>query len=263
MFADRSPESTPLTLFDSHAAYDSFMGRYSRRLAPCFADFAGIEHGTAVADVGAGTGALTSELVQRGARVAAADPSDAFVAALHERLPEVDVHAAPAEALPWPDELFDAALAQLVVSFMTDAHAGLAEMRRVVRPGGVVALCMWDLDGMEMLAAVRRAQHALASGGPVAEVDIRYRSRAEIESLFGEGFEDLETELLEVESGYTGFEEFWDALGGGAGPAGAWIASLDEERRQAAHDELFRQLGEPDGQFRLRAQAWATRARRA
>lgn len=142
------------------------------------------------------------------------------------------------------------------------AQPGLAEMRRVVRPGGVVAVCMWDRDGMEMLAAVRRAQEALGDRGPAGEADIRYRSREEIESLFGDGFEELETELLEVESGYTGYEDFWDALLGGAGPAGAWVASLGEERRQKAHDEVFRQLGGPPGQFRLRAQAWATRARR-
>ncbi|MGZ4332707.1 MAG: class I SAM-dependent methyltransferase [Gaiellaceae bacterium] len=251
-----------MALFESDTAYDSFMGRYSRRLAPHFADFAGVEHGMAVADVGAGTGALTSELVQRGAQVAAADPSDAFVAALYERLPEIDVHAAPAEALPWPDETFDAALAQLVVAFMRDAPAGVGEMRRVARVGGTVAVCMWDREGMEMLAAIHRAQRVLASTGPMAEARTLYRTREEIESLFADGFVDVETELLEVEAGYTGFEEFWEALSGGAGPAGAWVVSLGDEERAAAHDEIYRQLGEPPGQFRLRAAAWATRARR-
>ena len=98
----------------SDTAYDNFMGRYSMRLAPLFADFAGVAAGQRVLDVGAGTGALTSELLRRGADVAAADPSPPFVAALRSRLPGVDVRAAPAEELPWPDESFDAALAQLV-----------------------------------------------------------------------------------------------------------------------------------------------------
>jgi ubiquinone/menaquinone biosynthesis C-methylase UbiE len=110
----------------SDVAYDNFMGRFSVPLAPVFADFAGIEAGQRVLDVGAGTGALTSELVRRGADASAADPSPSFVAALRERLPEIGVHEAPAEERPWPDEVFDAALAQLVLTFMRDARAGLA-----------------------------------------------------------------------------------------------------------------------------------------
>src|SRR5690348_11317621 len=114
-------------MFDvSDAAYDRFMGRYSASLAPLFADFAGIEAGQRVLDVGAGTGALTAQLVRRDADVAAAEPSPPFVAALRSRLPSVDVREAGAEALPWPDATFDAALAQLVVTFMSDAPAGLA-----------------------------------------------------------------------------------------------------------------------------------------
>ena len=95
-------------MFESDTAYDAFMGRYSRRLAPVFADFAGLAAGSSVADVGAGTGALAGELVARGVQVAAADPSPQFVDAIRERLPQVDAHVAPAEELPWNDESFDA-----------------------------------------------------------------------------------------------------------------------------------------------------------
>jgi ubiquinone/menaquinone biosynthesis C-methylase UbiE len=252
-----------VTLFESDAAYDAFMGRYSTRLAPLFAEFAGVEAGARVVDVGAGTGALTSELVRRRADVSAADPAPAFVAALRSRLPQVDVREAPAEELPWPDGRFDAAVAQLVLTFMRDAPAGVAEMRRVVRTGGIVAACMWDRDGMEMLAAVNRTQQALRVGGPMPEARNLYRTRAEIESLFGDGFTDRTTEVLTVESTYSGFEEFWEALAGGAGPAGAWASALEGERREAARAELLRQLGEPSGSFTLAAAAWATRAVRA
>src|SRR6266576_4295250 len=148
----------------SDTSYDNFMGRYSVRLAPLFADFAGIEAGQRVLDVGAGTGALTAELVRRGAEASAADPSPPFVAALRERFPDIGVHEAPAEELPWPAESFDAALAQLVVTFMRDAPAGVAEMERVVRPGGVVAVCMWDREGMEMLHAVNQVQAVVDPG---------------------------------------------------------------------------------------------------
>jgi SAM-dependent methyltransferase len=243
----------------SDTSYDNFMGRFSVPLAPLFADFAGIEAGQRVLDVGAGTGALTAELVRRGAEASAADPSPPFVAALRERLPDIGVHEAPAEELPWPDESFDAALAQLVVTFMRDAPAGIAEMQRVVRPGGVVAVCMWDREGMEMLAAVNRTQQALDPSRPSSEQRTNYRTREEIEGLFGDG---VEMELLEVEAGYSGIDEFWNALADGAGPAGAWAASLDDAQRKQAREEIYRQLGEPDGPFTLLGRAWAAKARR-
>jgi ubiquinone/menaquinone biosynthesis C-methylase UbiE len=250
-----------MTMFESDSAYDAFMGRYSRRLAPVFADFAELADGSSVAEIGAGTGALTAELVARGLRVATADPSPQFVDALRGHLPEVDARVAAAEQLPWDDESFDASLAQLVVAFMSDAPAGAREMRRIVKPGGKVAVCMWDREGMEMLAAVSRTRQALASEGHLA--DVRYRSREEIESLFGDGFGDVHTELIETDASYSGFDEFWSALGGGAGPAGAWLATLEGEQREAAREELYRQVGEPDGPFTLHAKAWATRATRA
>jgi SAM-dependent methyltransferase len=243
-------------MFQSDSAYDSFMGRFSVRLAPVFAGFAGIEEGQRALDVGAGTGALTDELLRRGADVAAAEPSAGFVAALQRRFPGVEARETGAEDLPWPDESFDAALAQLVVSFMSDAPAGLREMHRVVRPGGTVAVCMWDREGgMEMLAAVDRTRDAL---GYAREAG-RYRTRAEIEELMGPG---AEIELLEVEGLYSDFEDFWAALAGGAGPAGTWAASLDDDDREAARAELYRQLGEPEGPFGLTGRAWAARVRR-
>jgi ubiquinone/menaquinone biosynthesis C-methylase UbiE len=247
----------------SETSYDNFMGRYSERLGRLFADFAGVEAGQRVLDVGAGTGALTTELVRRGAEAAAADPSPTFVAALGRKLPDADVRAAPAEDLPWPDEAFDASLAQLVLTFMNDAPAGIAEMRRVVRPGGVVAAAMWDRHGMEMLAAVHRTQAALGATG-TTEARTLYRARDEIESLFaGAAFIDMRTELLEVEREYAGFDELWDALADGAGPAGAWVKTLDDETRAKAREELHRQVGEPPGAFTLHGRAWATRATRA
>lgn len=195
-----------MALFASSSAYENFMGRYSRQLARQFAEFAGVASGDSVADVGAGTGALSAALLERGASVAAAEPSPWLVTALREQLPEVDAQEAPAEKLPWREHAFDVALGQLVVSFMRDAPAGVAEMRRVVRPGGTVALCMWDRDGMEMLTALRRTQEALASSEPTP-AGVRYRTREEIESLFEDGFTAIATESLEVESTYGDFDE--------------------------------------------------------
>lgn len=107
-------------------AYDHFMGRYSRLLSAQLADFAGVYGGQRVLDVGCGPGALTAELVARlgPAAVAAVDPSEPFVAAARARNPGVDVRRSSAERLPFPKGTFDAALAQLVVHFMTDPVVG-------------------------------------------------------------------------------------------------------------------------------------------
>ena len=130
-------------------AYQRYMGRYSRPLAEKFVDLVGVRRGDRVLDVGCGPGVLTAPLVERcGAEnVAAVDPSPSFAHAAGELFPGVDVREAGAEALPFEDADFDAALAQLVVQFMTDPVAGLREMGRVTRPGGIVSANVWDNAG--------------------------------------------------------------------------------------------------------------------
>src|SRR3954452_21839363 len=151
------------------------MGRYLPTLAPAFADAAGVRTGMRVLDVGCGPGGLTRELVERtGAeRVAAIDPSPQFAATCRERFPGADVRDDGAEQLPWEDGTFDASLSSLVIAFMRDPDAGVREMARVTRPGGTVALCMWDIagGGMTMLAtfwsAVRQAGPGRQGEGPL------------------------------------------------------------------------------------------------
>src|SRR5689334_16948351 len=148
-------------------AYDSFMGRYSAVLTPQMADLARVEAGQRVVDVGCGPGALTRELVARGAQVSAIDPSAQFVAAVRERYPAVDAQQATAESIPFEDGSFDAAVAQLVVHFMADPVRGISEMARVTRDGGVVAACAWDIaGGNSPISPYWRAVHEL---DPTAE----------------------------------------------------------------------------------------------
>lgn len=121
--------------------YDRFMGRYSRALAPVFADAAGVAPGHRALDVGCGPGALTEVLADRlgAAAVTAVDPSPPFVASCRARCPGVDVREGRAEALPVDDGAHDVALAQLVLHFVSEPTAAAAEMARAVRPGGTVA----------------------------------------------------------------------------------------------------------------------------
>lgn len=232
-------------------AYDDFMGRYSTSLAPLFADFAGVRSGQRVLDVGAGTGALTVALLARGATVVAEEPSPEFAAVLRERFPDVDVHETPAETLPFESREFDVALAQLVVAFVTDAPAAVAEMARVSRR---VAVCMWGIAEVDMFAAIDRTADAI--GGTRAAEPRRYRTPQELRDLLAPHGE-VESAELDVTAAYGDFDEFWQAMGRRVGPAGQWVASLDPEQRKRAYEELSRELGSPSGPFELKARAFA------
>jgi SAM-dependent methyltransferase len=246
-------------------AYDRLIGRYSVKFAPLLADFAGVEAGMRVLDVGAGPGALTTELAKRvGAdRVAAIDPSDRFVAACRLRVPGVDVRQAAAEALPWPVGTFDAVLAQLVVNFFRDAELGAREMRRVVRASGVVAACTFDRgEGVEMLHAFSQAARALDPQALARGPARTYRTPDELTDLWQQaGLADVETGSLVVDAGYADFDDLWSGFLTGIGPDSAYCVSLGLERQSALREEFRRRLGSPPGEFTLSARAWAVRGR--
>lgn len=240
-------------------AYDDFMGRYSVRLAPLFAEFAGIREGERVLDVGAGTGALTRELVGRGATVVAAEPSPEFVRALRRGFPQVEVHEAPAERLPFADDSFDVAMAQLVVAFLSDATEAAREFRRVAHR---VSICMWGVEEVQMFAAIGRTARALGSGS-AEQGARRYRTPEELHDLLATaGLANVETCALDVSAAYVDFDDFWRALGRQVGPAGAWLHGLDDRQRALAREELHRQLGSPSGGFELRGRAYGARGTR-
>ena len=202
-------------------AYDRFMGRYSRLLAPLFADFAGLAAGQRVLDVGCGPGALTTELVRRidPGEVSAVDPSETFVAAARQRHPDVDVRQAAAEHLPFTDRTFDATFAQLVVHFMSDPVAGLREMARVTRSDGRVAACVWDNDGghgplKPFWEAARQLDPAVDTESGRAGARRGHLARLMRQA----GLRDVEETTLSVRVEHPSFEEWWDpfTLGGAA-----------------------------------------------
>lgn len=247
----------------SDSAYDRFMGRYSTQLAPLFADFAGVRSAQRVLDVGAGAGALTAELVARvGAEhVAAAEPSPEFMAVLGSRLPGIDAREVPAEELPWAAASFDTVLAQLVLSFVTDAAVATTEMCRVARPGGVVALCMWEEGGLELAPPLHAARKAVVGEDAPPLRALPYRSeRALSDLLANAGLQQVETATLEVKSEYASFDEFWEVSRAMIGPDTAWMQGLDEERLAIGRAAAERALGSPAGAFTLAARAAAARA---
>jgi SAM-dependent methyltransferase len=244
-------------------AYDRLVGRYSFALCEALAHAAGVEREATVLDVGAGTGAGTIRLAELVGpeRVAAVDPSAPFVEALRERLPGVDVRLASAESLPFDDGHFDAVLAQLVVNFMSDPDAGVAEMRRVLRPGGVAAACVWDYPGeMTLLSAFWEAAAALDPAG-VAGVDERTRMPFAREGELGAlwrraGLRQVSDGAIVVSAQYESFDDAWEPFTAGVAPSGAYTASLDHGRREALRAEYRKRLGLSEGRFELSARAW-------
>lgn len=242
-------------------AYDRFMGRYSNLLAVEFADMADLDPDWQVLDVGCGPGALLGELVGRvGAeRVSGVDPSEQFVSAATARHPGTVVRQAGAERLPFEENLFDAALAQLVVHFMTDPVAGISEMARVTRPGGVVVACVWDFgEERSPLSPFWATATELDPDAP-GESDLAGTGRGQLASIFGRaGLSNVEESILTVAVEHPSFDEWWEPFELGVGPAGVYVAGLEDAQRRELAGSCRKLLG--DGPFVVEATAWAARA---
>ena len=243
-------------------AYGRFMGRYSEPLADPFLDWAGVQPGYRVLDVGAGPGALTARLVERvgAANVRALDPAPPFVAALRERCPGVEVLQGAAESIPVADGAVDAALAQLVVHFMTDPVAGLREMARVTVPGGVVAVSVWDVSGGRApMSHFLRAVRGTGAGAPETPGQQGTREGQLPEVATAAGLRAVESGELTVEVHYDTFEEWWEPYTLGVGPAGDHVAGLDDAGREALRERCREVL--PAAPFDISATAWCARGR--
>jgi SAM-dependent methyltransferase len=243
-------------------AYDRFMGRYSRPLAPQLADLACVRAGQRALDVGCGPGALTSELVARlGAdAVAAVDPSEPFVQAARRRHHGVDVAVAAAEDLPFGDGSFDVALAQLVVPFMSEPVAGLAEMRRVTTSGGIVAACVWDhAGGQAPQSAFWQAVRELDPGARDESEQPGAREGQLAELFQAAGLGDVEDDALYVRLEHASFEEWWQPFTIGVGPVGTYVAGLDAVACAELRERCRLLLR--DAPFTLTARAWTARGR--
>jgi SAM-dependent methyltransferase len=242
-------------------AYLRFMGRWSEPLAGEFLQRADLTVTGRVLDVGCGPGVLTAVLVDRyGApAVSAIDPSPSFVAATAERFPGLDVRHGVAESLPYDDDAFDAALAELVVHFMTDPVAGLREMGRVTRPDGVVTACVWDHNtGGSPLSLFWSAAHDVDPGAP-SEGALPGTREGQLASYAEEaGLHDVTSAALTVSQHFATFEEWWAPYLLGVGPLGAYVATLDADHLGAVEARCRELL--PPAPFEQPATAWNVRA---
>jgi ubiquinone/menaquinone biosynthesis C-methylase UbiE len=216
-----------------------------------------------VLDVGCGPGALTGELVRRlGAdAVCAVDPSESCVEAVRSRHPGIEAQRAAAEHLPYDDQAFDVALAQLVVHFMAEPVAGLREMARVTAPGGTVAACVWDhAGGKGPLSLFWEAAREL-DADVEDESERAGTGRGQLAELLSQaGVREIEDGELFVEVEQASFEDWWEPFTLGVGPAGSFVARLDPARRERLRDLCEERLPSPP--FVVSAKAWAARGQR-
>ena len=235
------------------------MGRFSKVLAPQFADFAGVSGKQQVLDVGCGSGALTTELARRlgPEAVTALDPSEQFVMAVRERCRGVSVHRGFGERLPFADGTFDVAAAQLAVGFMQDPAAALRELTRVTVMGGVVALCEWQFGLPSPVEPFWRAASELDADiapayGSRTPSRLRYAKR-----LQGLGLLDVEDAELQASIRYERFDDWWEPATQGVGPSASYARRLDPQSLVSLRERCSKEF--PPDPFTFTAVARATR----
>ncbi len=261
-----------MTTFSNPEAYERWMGRWSARLAPFFVRFAGVATPGRYLDVGAGTGVLASAIAGevKDAEVVGIEPAASYVDYARNRLgdPRFRFEVGDAEAIPFADDSFDAALAQLILQEVSDAPKAIGEMRRVTRSGGCVAATQWDFrGGMPMLSnfwqAVRNVlPEETARREATDRVPLGYSDDRELRRLWDDaGLITVETARLEIELDFTSFDDYWMPFMGGATPTSSYASTLPDEVRSALIGCLRDKIlgGTGDGPFALTARAWAIR----
>lgn len=247
--------------------YERYIGRFSRRVAPGFLSWLSVPPGRHWLDVGCGTGALCTAIVDRcaPASVQGVEPSDGFRSTARANLPaSVRLHAGDAAALPLPAASVDAVVSALVLNFVPDVGVALAEMRRVARPGATLAAYVWDYaGGMALIRCFWDAAIACDPGAAALDEGRRFPlcQPSALEAAFtGAGLADVQTTAIDIDTPFDSFDDYWQPFLGGQGPAPAYLMSLDEGRRETLRAHLRNQLPlQTDGSMRLRARAWAVR----
>lgn len=250
--------------------YELQMGRWSRRLAEPFLDFVGTADGENVLDVGCGTGALTAAIAARCeyGQLFGVDFSPIYVAhaTQHARHPRVSFQVGDACALDFPTGSFDRVLSLLVLHFVPRADQAISEMRRVARPGAVVAGAVWDARGG--LVASRMFLDTAAALDPKA-VERRARNNTRPMTRPGElvaawraaGFEEVEETALTIRMDFASFSDYWAPYDGKDGPGAEYVATLDEGRKSRLREAVRSAYldGEADGPRSYAAVAWAVK----
>jgi SAM-dependent methyltransferase len=253
-------------MFSKGQDYERFMGRWSRLLARRFADFAGLASVKRVIDVGCGTGALSAAIAEVAptAEIVGVDPSPGYVELARSQT-RGQFQVGDAQALPFGDGSFDAACACLVLNFIPDQRSALAEMRRVVRPGGTVAAAVWDhAEGMTMLKTFWDVVDSIDPGPKAVEPSPLLGPKG-LQKLWREtNLTGVECTPLVIDLPFASFDDYWEPFSRGQGPAGAYVAQAPQALLAQIESELRDRFSitDPNKPFSLTARAWAIRGTR-
>lgn len=248
--------------------YERYVGRWSRGIAPVFLSWLAIPPGQRWLDVGCGTGALCAAIVDHcsPSSVAGVEPSEGFLATARENLAgRAALHQGSATAIPLADGAVDVVVSGLVLNFVPDQRAAMAEMARVTRGGGTIAAYVWDYAGkMELMRFFWDAATELDPAAARLDEGIRFplcRPEALAALFSGAGLHSIETRAIEIPTPFASFDAYWQPFLGGQGPAPAYAMALDEEQRTRLRESLRTRMPvQADGSIVLTARAWAIRA---
>ena len=250
--------------------YEPYVGRWSRLVAREFVSWLSVPKNKNWLDVGCGTGALTEVILETATphAVRGVDASAGFIEYAKARIanPLASFEVGDAQSLPVDSAIFDVAVAALVLNFVPKHSVAVAEMTRAVRPGGVVAVYVWDYAGkMELMRYFWDAAVALDPAAFDLDEGRRFSICAPkpLSELFAQaGLRAVEVRPIDVPTRFRDFDDYWSPFLGGQGPAPGYAMSLSEERRNTLRDRIRSQLPvAADGTIQLIARAWAIRGR--
>lgn len=248
--------------------YEQYVGRWSRQVAPRFLSWLNVPAGRRWLDVGCGTGALCAAIVDRysPSSVVAVEPSEGFLKTAEENLAgRAVLHQGSATAIPLEDASVDVVVSGLVLNFVQEQRAALAEMARVATKGGTIAAYVWDYAGkMDIMRFFWDAAVELDSGAAKLDEGVRFplcRPQA-LEKLFASaGLEKAEVKAIDIPTLFANFDDYWQPFLGGQGPAPAYAMSLEETARVRLRERIRERLPtKANGSILLTARAWAARA---
>jgi SAM-dependent methyltransferase len=261
-------DNQPSDVWAMGAAYEPYVGRWSRLVAQEFLHWLNVPPNSDWVDVGCGTGALTETILQHAhpRTIASIDQSAGFIAYARQQVADerVTFHVGDAQKMPFDDDTCDAVVSGLVLNFIPQPHLALGEMKRIVRPSGLVAVYVWDYaDKMEFM---RHFWNAVTELDPAASnLDEGHRfpichPDALAEHFQAAGLQNVETRAIDVNTHFQDFDDYWSPFLGGQGPAPTYVMSLDEKRRADLREHIRASLPvAPDGSILLVARAWAVR----
>lgn len=250
--------------------YEQYVGRWSRQVAPVFLSWLGVPPGRRWLDVGCGTGALCAAIVDRCepssvVGMVGIEPSEGFLATARENLGGRAVLAqGSATSIPLADAAVDVVVSGLVLNFVPDPRAALAEMARVTGSGGTIAAYVWDYAGrMELMRLFWDAAVELDPEAGPSDEGIRFpscRPDALMAQFTAAGLHGCDVTAIDVPTPFASFEDYWQPFLGGQGPAPAYAMALDESARARLRERLQQRIpAQADGSIALVARAWAIR----